>query len=69
MPRKYDFICCKYRYRSRYYRRKIRDFTAELRTAIREKDEEVIEVKARELEKILKKGRVKEIFLVEVVNV
>lgn len=66
MSRRYDFICCKYRYRSRYYKRRIEEVTADLRSAIQEKDEEEIEDKERELNRVLKKGRVVHIYVVEV---
>jgi hypothetical protein len=66
ISRRYDFICCKYRYKSRYYKRRIEDVTAKLRSAIQEKNEEEIKDKERELKKVLKKGRMMDIYVVEV---
>jgi hypothetical protein len=64
--RTWDFIGLKYRYKSRYGRRKVEQTAFELRKAYREKDEEGIKVKEETLEKLLHKFRILDLYLIEV---
>lgn len=64
--RRWDFIGCRYRYRSRYGRRRIEQASFELRAAQSKKEEKEIQVKEEELEKLQKKFRIREFYLIEV---
>ncbi len=64
--RMWDFIGLKYRYKSRYGRRKVEQAAFELRKAYKEKDEESIKVKEETLEKLLHKFRILDLYLIEV---
>jgi hypothetical protein len=64
--RMWDFIGLKYRYKSKYGRRKVEQAAFELRKAYREKDEEGIKVKEETLEKLLQKFRILDLYLIEV---
>jgi len=62
----WDFIGFKYRYKSRYGKRRVEEAASELRKAYREKDEKEIMIKNETLEKLLQKFRVIDIYLIEV---
>jgi hypothetical protein len=64
--RMWDFIGLKYRYKSRYGRRKVEQAAFELRKAYRERDEEGIKIKEEMLEKLLQKFQILDLYLIEV---
>lgn len=64
--RRWDFIGYRYRYKSRYGRRRIEQVAFELREAHSKKDEKEIQVKEEALEKLQKKFRIGEFYLIEV---
>lgn len=64
--RRWDFIGHRYRYKSRYGRKRIEQVAFELREAHSKKDEKEIQVKGEELEILLKKFRTEEFYLIEV---
>jgi hypothetical protein len=64
--RRWDFIGCRHRYKSRYGRRRIEQATLELREAQNKKEEKEIQVKEEALEKLQKKFRIREFYLIEV---
>ncbi|MEM2107645.1 MAG: hypothetical protein QXV46_07550, partial [Candidatus Bathyarchaeia archaeon] len=64
--RRWDFIGIKYKYKSKYGKRRVQEVTSELRNAIREKDEKEIMAKKTLLERLLQKFRILEIYLIEV---
>ena len=67
--RYWDLISVKYRYTSRYGRKKLEKAAAELRVALREKDEQKIKAKNEEFAQLLKKFEIEEIYLIEVKTV
>jgi len=64
--RYWDLIGVKYRYKSRYGRKRVEKAAAELRSALREKEEEKAKSKEAELAHLLKKFRIEEVYLIEV---
>jgi hypothetical protein len=62
----WDFIGFRYKYKSKYGRRKVEQAALELRKAHKEGDEEDIRIKEEILERLLQKFQILELYLIEV---
>ena len=67
--RHWDLIGVKYRYKSRYGRKKVEKAAADLRSALHEKEEHRSKAKEEELTHLLKKFRIEEVYLIEIKTV